>query len=155
MPSALSSGAIQGYITGAPVWLPSVQNGFGVVWLSGPQGDFPTESAPVSSSGFVALREFVDQNPDITQRLAAVFADFVKVLNERPEEFKKALSRAYPTLAPADLDVLFKSEAGSWKIKDLTAADIKQDIGFVKASGIKLQPEIDNVDPAKVVLQAR
>lgn len=155
MASALATGAIQGFVTGAPVWLPSVQNGSGVAWLSGPKGEFPEGSTPVSTTGLLAMRDFVDQNPDITQRLADVFADLVKTLDEDPVEFKAALSKVYPAYDPADIELLFDTESGAWRTAPLTADDIKNDIEFVKSSGAALQPELDSVDPATVLFQSQ
>lgn len=150
MPAALERKAIQGFIASAPFWGNAVANGLGVIWLSGPKGEFPALSAPASTSSFQARRDFADANPDLMKRFAAVFAEFVKVVDERPADVKAALSVIYPDVSAATLDVLFKAEADAWKAKPLTAKDMAYEVEFMKKSGADL-PDIDKVDPATML----
>ena len=55
MTAALESGAIQGFIAGAPFWAAPIVKGSGVLWISGPKGELPAEHVPVSSSN----REYI------------------------------------------------------------------------------------------------
>lgn len=152
MASALEAGAIQGYIAGAPSWAPPVIRGTGVVWISGPKHDFPPENAPASQGNLQTMADFAQANPDLMQRLAAVIADLVRAVDERPAEVKAAVAKVYPSLDPATLDLLFASESAAWKAKLLTPDDVRHDIAFVRSSGVDL-PQIDSVDPAAVLLR--
>ena len=150
MASAFEAGAIQGYIAGAPTWAPPVLKGTGVVWLSGPKHDFPPENTPASNGNLQALATYAKANPDMVRRLNEIFADLSNVIEEKPAEAKAALGRAYPSLDPKTLDLLFASESSAWRYSRYTAADLQHDIDFVKSSGVAL-PQIDSVNPADVL----
>jgi ABC-type nitrate/sulfonate/bicarbonate transport system substrate-binding protein len=147
MPAALESGAIQGYVASAPYWAAPVIKGSGVLWISGPKGELPAEFAPASSASLQVMRDVAEGNPDLIKRLAAVFADLVKAIDERPGDVKAAVAKLYPDLDPKTLDLLFASESRGWKAKPLMAKDMAHEIAFVKANGAPL-PQIDSVDPA-------
>lgn len=149
-PSALEQGAIDGFMSSAPFWGATIARDMGVIWLSGPKGEFPPLSAPASSTSLQVMRSFADANPELMERFAAVFADFVTAMEERPEEVKAAVLVLYPDIEPATLDVLFESESVAWAAPALTAEDMKYEIEFVKASGVEL-PQIDSVDPASLL----
>jgi len=150
MPAALERKAIQGFIASAPFWGSTIANGLGVVWLSGPKGEFPTLSAPASTSSFQARRDFADANPELMKRFADVFAEFVQAVDERPADVKAALSVIYRDVSAETLDVLFKAESAAWKAKPLTAKDMAYEVEFMKKSGANL-PDIDKVDPATML----
>ena len=98
MPAALESGAIQGYISGAPFWAVPVVKGSGVLWLSGPKGELPAANVPATSGDMQAMRDFAEANPDLIKTVAAVFDDLAKAVDERPAEVKAAVARLYPDL---------------------------------------------------------
>ena len=81
MQAAMESGAIQGFIASAPFWVPAALSGSGVVWLSGPKGDFPRARTPAHSASVQVMREFVDTKPDVTRRLIAAYADLRPILH--------------------------------------------------------------------------
>ncbi len=152
MAGALESGAIQGYIAGAPSWAPPVVKGSGVVWISGPKAELAAENSPASSASLQALREVAEANPELMKRLATVNDDLAKAIDERPAEVKAAIARAYPDLDAKTLDLLFTSESAAWKAKPLTIEDMKHEITFIKSSGMAL-PMIDSADPASMLFQ--
>jgi ABC-type nitrate/sulfonate/bicarbonate transport system substrate-binding protein len=150
MTAALESGAIQGYIAGAPFWAVPVVRGSGVLWIGGPKGELPAEYAPASTSSLQAMRDVAEANRDVMKRLADVISDLGKAIDERPAEVKAAVARLYPDLDAKTLDVLFASESRAWKAKPLTAKDMAHEIAFVKSNGVQL-PQIDSVDPASML----
>ncbi len=152
MPAALESGAIQGYVASAPVWAAPVVKGSAVQWISGPKGELPREHTPASSSNVQAMRDHAEANPDLVKRVAAVFADFAKAIEERPAEVKATIAKLYPDIDAPTLDLIFASESLAWKTKPPTAEDVSREIAFVKASGARL-PEIDAVDPASMLFR--
>ena len=151
MVAALESGAIQGFIGGAPFWAAPVRKGSGVVWLSGPKGEFPPEFSPIMSSHLQTLRGFAEANPAIVKRVAEVFNDLSKAIDERPLEVKAAVARLYPSLDAKTLDLLFAAESRAWKTRPATARDMAHEIAFVKLSGTPI-PQLDSVDPAAMLL---
>ena len=150
MPAALERKAIQGFIASAPFWGGTIANGQGVIWLSGPAGEFPALSTPTHTSSFQARRDFADANPDLMKRFAAVFAEFVQAVDARPADVKAALSLIYPSVSAETLDVLFKAESAAWKGKPLTAKDMAYEVEMMKKSGVDL-PGIDKVDLATML----
>jgi ABC-type nitrate/sulfonate/bicarbonate transport system substrate-binding protein len=111
MASALAAGAVQGIIADAPPWAPPVVNGTGVVWISGLKHLFPAEAMPVNKGSLQAFANFAKTHSDLMRRLAAVVADVVAAVRERPAEVKAAVAKIYPALDPAMLDLLFTSES--------------------------------------------
>jgi ABC-type nitrate/sulfonate/bicarbonate transport system substrate-binding protein len=150
MAAALESGAIQGYIGGAPFWAIPLVKGAGVLWISGPKRELPAEVSPVSSANLQMMRAKAEANPDLVAAIVGVFADFAVALDTRPADVKAAIAKLYPDLDAATLDLLFASESLAWKPPPLTAADMAHEIAFVKASGTPL-PEIDKIDPASLL----
>jgi ABC-type nitrate/sulfonate/bicarbonate transport system substrate-binding protein len=150
MTAALESGAIQGYIAGAPFWAAAIVKGSGVLWISGPKGELPTEHVPVSSSNLQVMRAFAEANPAVAKRLAGVINDLAKAIDERPAEVKAAVGKLYPSLDASTLDLLFAAESLAWKVKPVTAKDMAREIAFMKTTGTPL-PQIDSIDPASMV----
>jgi len=151
MPSALESGAIQGYVASAPFWVQPLTNGKGVLWISGPKGELPAELRPRSTSVLLTLRETAKANPEITKSVAAVFSDFAEAIDKRPADVKAAVMKVFPNVDSRTLDILFETEAMAWKAKPLTATDISHEIAYVKAGGMTLPPQIDKVPPSAMV----
>jgi ABC-type nitrate/sulfonate/bicarbonate transport system substrate-binding protein len=151
MLAALDSGAIQGFIGGAPFWAAPVLKGSGVLWISGPKGELPAAYTPASTANLQVLRSFADANPATVRRVGEVFADLAKAIDERPAEVKSAVARLYPTLDGATLDLLFTTEARAWRAKPPTAADMAHEIAFIKSSGTPI-PQLDSVEPAAMLL---
>lgn len=151
MPSALQSGAIQGYVASAPFWVFPITNGSGVLWISGPKGELPAQLRPKSNSVLLATRDTVKAQPDLTRSVAAVFSDFAEAIDRRPADVKAAILKSFPTLDARTLDVIFESEAAAWKAKPLTAQDITHEIAYARAGGMNLPDLVDQVPPANMV----
>ena len=150
MPAALDSGAIQGYVASAPFWSVPVVKGTGVVWVSGSQGEVPAEFSPVTASIVQTMRATADVEPELMTRVAAVFADFAKAVDERPAEVKAVTTKLFPEADAATIDLFFKIEAASWKAKPLTAKEMAREIEFMKLTGASM-PGLDKLDPATMV----
>ncbi len=151
MLAAMESGAIQGFMGGAPFWAAPVLKGSGVAWVSGPKGEFPAEFTPANTANLQALRSYVDANPTLHKRITEVFADLTKAIDERPAEVKAVVAKLYPTVDAATLDLLFAAEARAWRSRPATAKDMAHEIAYIKLGGTPI-PNIDSVDPAAMVL---
>jgi ABC-type nitrate/sulfonate/bicarbonate transport system substrate-binding protein len=150
MVAAMDSGAVQGFMGGAPFWSTPVLKGTGVVWLSGPKGEFPDEFIPAITSNIQTLRSSAQANPAQMKRLAEVFVDLGRAIDERPAEVKAAVARLYPTLDAPTLDLLFGAEARNWKPRPLSAKDMAHEIVYIKRGGIPI-PNVDSIDPASML----
>jgi len=154
MVAALESGAIQGYSAGAPFWGSQVARGKAVIWVSGPKGELPPENTPASITAFHAMAPFAEANPALMRQVIDGYRDFSAILDKTPDQVRAALGKLYPDVEGPTLDVLFKAEAGAWKYRPVTAAHMKQEIDFMRASGVAL-PGIEKVDPAAMVYVPR
>ena len=148
MPAALESGAVQGFFTSSSFWGPAVAKGSAVVWLRGPQGEFPPESTPVTAATIQMTLDYARNNPDVVRGFIGANEDFSKALIERPAEVKAAAAKAFPQAAPAILDLFFDNESSAWKTKPFTAKEMAHEIEFAKASGL---PATESLDPATMV----
>ena len=150
MPSALESGAIQGYIGATPASVIPVMRGLAVTWLSGPRGEFP--HSPLTSSVLQVRRDFADANPDLVTAMQSVMADFAAEVANNPEGVKEAMVALYPTLDPAIIDIFLAEEAGTaWKGVPLTAEEMAHEIQFMRDSGVMPAEQLDALDPARIV----
>ncbi len=150
MVAALESGAIQGYSAGAPFWGSQVARGKAVVWVSGPKGELPSENMPASITAFHAMAPVAEANPQLMRQVIDSYRDFSSILEKAPDQVKAALGKLYPEVDAATLDVLFSAEHNAWKYRPVTAAHMKQEIDFMRASGVAL-PGIEKIDPAAMI----
>ena len=153
MVAALESGAIQGYVGGAPFWAMPVVKGTGVLWISGPKAELPAANMPVSSSNLQIMRGYAEAHPDVARGLAAVFADLGRALDTQPASVKAIVAKLYPDLDAPTLDLLFAAESPAWKTRPPSAADMAREIAFVKLSGVPL-PQADSIDPSALFIHA-
>ena len=149
--AALSTGAIQGASLGAPYWLRPITQGTGVLWINGPKGEFPADSAPSISAVISTMRDYAAANPELIRKLASVFDDLGKAVDEQPATVKAAIAKSYPELDSESVDLLFETEAPAWRSKPLTAAIMAREIGQVKQNGANV-PGIEALDPASLLL---
>ena len=150
MNAALETGAIQGYVGSAPFWVNPVLKGLAVMWVNGPRGDLPTDYSPVNGNSLQAMQDFAEANRDLIGKLRAVIAELRQAVKDRPAEVKAVLAKMYPSLTAEMIGLLFASESRGWIYPPITAADIKHDIDFTKATGAPL-PELDTLDPAALL----
>lgn len=149
--AALTSGAIDGHIGGAPFWAPAIVSGLGVQWISGSKGEFPPEVTPAMSSLVATSREVAEAEPELIERIAAVYVDLGTAVAERPDEVKAAIAKLYPTLDPPTIDLLFDSETGPWQTSPLTIDQMTHEIEYLKSIGTASSADLDGVDPAAVL----
>lgn len=71
-------------------------------------------------------------------------------LERTPSEVRTALGTLYPEVDPAAMDVPFAAEKGAWRMRPVTAADMKQELDFMVASGASI-PGLDRIDPARML----
>jgi ABC-type nitrate/sulfonate/bicarbonate transport system substrate-binding protein len=150
MLAALESGAIQGFIGGAPFWATAVGKGYGSLWLSGPKGEFAREFVPAATVNLQTMRAQLEAQPAVVKRLLDVFNDLGKAVDERPAEVKAALAKLYPTLDAATLDLLFGAEGRAWRAQPLTKSDMSHEIAYMKLGGAPI-PRLESLDPAAML----
>ena len=146
MVAALQTGAIQGFIGGAPYYAQPVLNGSGVIWIAGPKGEFPPQFAPANATVLVTRHDYAVANPEIVKKVVAAFLDLGKAASERPMDVKAALARIYPDVDAKQLDLLFDTEVHGFMIGKLTVEEVQHDIDFMKTSGTDI-PNIDRIKP--------
>jgi ABC-type nitrate/sulfonate/bicarbonate transport system substrate-binding protein len=98
------------------------------------------------------MRDVAENEPELIKKLAAVFADLGKAVEDRPREVKAAIAKLFPDLDGATIDLLFESESLAWKSPPITAQEIAHEIAYVKSTG-RAPPEIDGIDPASMLLK--
>jgi ABC-type nitrate/sulfonate/bicarbonate transport system substrate-binding protein len=150
MTAALESGAIQGFIASASFWVPPVLRGSAVLWINGPKGELPQENLPRLSLGVAAMRDYAQANPGVIQKVAAVFAELSKAIDERPADVKAAAVKLYPEVDARTLDLMLTSELPAWRSRPMTPNDFVHEIEFVKSTGVQL-PGIEKLDPAALL----
>ncbi len=136
MLAALQSGAIQGFIAGAPFTISAVKNGTGVVWISGPRGELPAEELPATSACFDTSEDYVAAHPEIIRAFQAVFADLIMLIRDHPQDALRHLSEAYPQLDSDSAAEIFRDESPNWSRPVLSEADAQHEIALQVASGL-------------------
>jgi ABC-type nitrate/sulfonate/bicarbonate transport system substrate-binding protein len=150
MLAALESGAIAGFIASAPFYTQPVLRGSGVIWISGPKGEFPPQFSPANAVTVNTRLDFAQSNPALIKRITVAMADFAKAVDERPNAVKSAIAKLFPNMDAQTLDLFFATESGSFKTKPITPQDMAREINFVKTSGVDL-PQLDKLDPASLI----
>ena len=150
MPAALETGAIQGFQASAPAWVLPVVKGTGVLWISGPKGEFPEQFAPPISAQLQTTRSYAEANPALMKDLALVFADLAKAVEERPADVKASLAKLFPELDKATIDIVFDVESLGWTGKQATPEIMAHSIELVKSSGAAMQ-NAAALDPKKML----
>ena len=148
--AAFDSGAIHGFMSSAPNWMPSIANGKAFVWISGPKGDIPREYRPTMTLTLQMMRSVAEANPAIVKGLNGVLADFVEALNTRPADVKAATAKVYSGVDAPSLELFFTYEGQSWKARRPTVEDMVHEIQFTKAGGVS-NPKIESLDPTTLV----
>ena len=97
MVAAFQRGLIDGFTVSAPYYVQPIASGTGVMWLSGPRGDFPKASSPANSVVVIGKTDFAIANPDLVKKITAVFTDFAQAAAERPAQVKAAIKNSGPT----------------------------------------------------------
>lgn len=150
MLAALESGAVQGFVGGAPLWAAAVTKGSGTLWISGPKGELPAESTSAIIGTLQMMQDVADANPDLVDGMRAVLDDLGQAIEERPDEVRAAVGRLYPDIDPETLDVLFEAESAAWRDPALMPVDMERDIAFIKVSGAAIEG-LDQLDPAAMI----
>ena len=152
MTAALESGAIAGFVAGAPFWAGSVLRGAAVPWISGPKGELPSDAIPSSSASLTTSRELAMREHEFVGSFRAAFADLGVALRERPAEVRGAIARLFPDLDAQTLDLLIPLETPPWAGGPITRADVERDLAFARRGGLPI-PNIDQIDPASLLLE--
>lgn len=150
MVAALETGAIHGFIASSPFYVKPVLKETGVIWISGPGGEFPPLASQANSQTLNTKHEYAAANPDVIRRLRAVFADLSKTAEQRPGDVRAAIAKLYPDLDNRTLELLFKTEALGFRTNGLTAPDMAREIAFVRLANVQLAG-LDKLDPAALL----
>jgi sulfonate transport system substrate-binding protein len=149
--AAFDSGAIQGFVASAPFWAPPVIKGSGLLWLSGPKGDFSPEHTPSFTGLLETRQDIVDANDGRIAMLRATLAEVVTAIRGNATQVRATLTKLYPNLDAQTLDLLFASESVGWMGAPPTAQDIAHDIAVMKANGQHIGG-LDALNPSEIVL---
>lgn len=150
MVAALETGAIQGFIAGAPFWGVPVAKGRAVLWLSGPKAELPRRNMPVSTVSLQAMSDVADADPELMRKLQAVIADLGAAVDQRPGDVRAALVKLYPEVDERTMDLLFGTESSAWKTRPFTPEDMRHEIAFVKSTEASL-PQIDSIELSEMI----
>jgi hypothetical protein len=60
------------------------------------------------------------------------------------------MSKIYPDVDSATMDLLFEAEHRVWRMRDINAADMQHEIDFIRASGTPIAG-LDKIDPASMI----
>jgi ABC-type nitrate/sulfonate/bicarbonate transport system substrate-binding protein len=150
MIAALQTGAIQGFVSGAPFYAQPVLNNTGVIWFDGPKGEIPPQYTPSNVIVVMAQRDYAAAHLDLVKRVVDSFLDFGKTATERPADVRAALGRLYPEIDPKLLDLLFESELNGFKVGMLTAEEMAHDIEFTRSTGSDLS-RLNGVNPSTLM----
>lgn len=150
MVAALETGAIQGFISSSPFYVKPVLNDTGVIWISGPGGDFPPLASQANSQTLNTKQEYAAANPDVIRRMRAVFIDLSKTVEQRPGDVKAAITRLFPELDARTMELLFKTEAHGFRTGGLTAPDMAREIAFVRLANAQVAG-LDKLDPGALL----
>jgi ABC-type nitrate/sulfonate/bicarbonate transport system substrate-binding protein len=149
MISALETGAIQGFVAAAPFWAQPVIGGTAVDWIS-VKDEFQPEFVPTMSSALGTTADVIADDPELVERIAAVIADIGVAVDERPAEVEAAMAKLYEGLDAQTIEVLFRTEAPSWRTEPLTEEQVVREIDYLKA--YELAPRgIDSVEPKSII----
>lgn len=153
MVTALEAGVVQAFIASAPFYAIPAEKGSGVIWVSGPDGEFPAGCATTYAATLNTTRGYAQANPEAIKRIRAVFADFADAVRKRPDDVKTAISQLFPDMSPAILAIVMKSqsETSGYGAAPPNAEGIAREINFVKMSGASL-PGLDKIDPASLLV---
>jgi ABC-type nitrate/sulfonate/bicarbonate transport system substrate-binding protein len=149
MSAALETNAIQGMIASYPFAGTPVLRGTGVLWISGPGGEFPADVAPASSSTVQATSAFVKSNAETVRRLQQSLIAIAGFIESEPGAAKRALAAGYPDLAQQDVDLAFQQQWKNWTKPFLTEADMRQELKLLIAS--THAPGLERLDPASAL----
>lgn len=151
MPAALESGAVQAIVLGSPLWGDLVLRGTGLLWVSGPAGEFPADLVPSSSSALLATETFAAASPDVIKAVRATMDDLATTLRDHPDDAKKAIARIFPQSDPRALDLAFDREWKNWTKPKMDADDVRKEIRILQGLGTSI-PNLDSLDPAKLII---
>jgi ABC-type nitrate/sulfonate/bicarbonate transport system substrate-binding protein len=153
MLAALEAGAIQGMIAGAPFSVSAVNNGRGVLWISGPRGELPASVMPRSSACIETSEAYASAHPDVVARIQAAFNALSNFVHDQPEEAQRHLAAAYPSVAPAILQAVFRDEAQNWARPVMSVDDVKQEIAIQASSGSL--KGVESVSPESLLVKLK
>ena len=151
MVAALETGAVQGFMNAAPYYAVSALKGTGVIWVSGPRGEFPPGCATTYAATLNTSRRYAEVNPEVIRRVKAVFAEFADSVRHRPEDVKSAIAALFPDMSRSTIDLVFESEASGYAAAPPTAEGIAREIAFVRMGGVTI-PGLDRLDPARLII---
>jgi ABC-type nitrate/sulfonate/bicarbonate transport system substrate-binding protein len=150
MAPALESGAIQGFVSGTPYWVPPVLRGFGVAWIKPASGELPSQFSPTSSGTLMMTKAYARANPDVMRNIQSVIKDVGTFVANNKEAAMKELASIYPELDSQTISLGFNNEWQNWTKSVVTEDDIRHDIAFLKAAGQPIAG-LEAIDPKSLV----
>lgn len=131
MVTALQAGAVQGIMCGSPFWEPAVTGGFGQILLNGPAGEFPADSAPVSTTALITTAAYAAANPAQVGGIQAALAELGAMIGSDPARVQAALEALYPKLDPDTVALSFRQNSASWTHPSFDVQDVQHELAIM------------------------
>lgn len=151
MPAALKAKTVQGFVAASPFWEPTVKEGYGAVWMSGPHDEFPEEILPSSTTALGVMESFMKAQPEAVKRVRAALKDTAALIKNEPGRARKALAESQPNLSPADLAAAFDLYAQAWSHPDYSLADVEHDIEVLVKANLQGMPDLTKLNAASTL----
>lgn len=149
-PAALSSGAVDAVMASPPVSELAVVEADGVMWISGPEGEFPEELTPTSSSTLMTTRDFLDENPDAVRMLAEALTMAAQFIADSPAEAEADVQSRFADVDQDVFDAVWAANYLAFTTPEVTADDFAHDIAILPEAS--RTDEVEALNPEDLVV---
>lgn len=156
-PAALSSGAVDAIMASPPVSELGVVEADGVMWISGPEGEFPEGLTPTSSSTLMTTGDFLEENPEAVRQVSEALTRAAQFVADSPEDAEADVQSRFSDIEQSVFDAVWEANYLAFTTPEVTAEDFADDIEILPQDSqtdevLALNPE-DLVVPAEFVPQ--
>lgn len=151
-PAALASGAVDGIMASPPVSELGVVEADGVMWISGPEGEFPEELTPTSSSTLMTTSGFLEENPEAVRLVSEALTLTAQFIADSPEEAKADVQSRFSDVPESVFDAVWEANYLAFTTPEVTAEDFAQDIEILPQES--QTEEVQALNPEDLVVPA-
>ena len=151
-PAALSSGAVDGIMASPPVSELGVVEADGVMWISGPEGEFPEELTPTSSSTLMTTSDFLEENPEAVRLVSEALTRAAQFIADSPEEAEADVRSRFDNVEQAVFDAVWAANYLAFTTPEVTAEDFAHDIEILPQDS--QTEEVQALNPEDLVVPA-
>lgn len=152
MPAAVKTGAIDGFLGASPYPEITVSAGSGVVWLSGPKGEFPADVSSTATSATLTTGAYAKAHPEVIKRIIAAYQEAGKMVASGDKRVTTALKQLYPQLDSGVLSAAVSTNKSAWSASPLvTEAGVQHEIDLLKSGSANVSG-INNVKAKDLLL---